>query len=56
MVLVFGGQRVVDVEGVVFLGRGLDWVLQLVLGMRIILNVWVEVEGLVGGGMGGHKA
>lgn len=37
MVLVFGGQRVVDVEGVVLLGRGLHRVLQLVLGIRIIL-------------------
>lgn len=37
MVLVFGGQRVVDVEGVILLGRGLHRVLQLVLGIRIIL-------------------
>ncbi len=37
MVLMFGGQRVVDVEGVILLGRGLHRVLQLVLGIRIIL-------------------
>lgn len=37
MVLMFGGQRVVDVEGVVLLGWGLHRVLQLVLGVGIIL-------------------
>lgn len=37
VVFVFGGQRVVDVEGVVLLGGGLHWVLQLVLGIRIVL-------------------
>lgn len=53
MVLVFGGQRVVDVEGVVLLGRGLHRVLQLVLGIGVILPR--EGAGLVGrvGGMGG---
>lgn len=50
MVLVFGGQGVVDVEGVVLLGRGLHRVLQLVLGIRIVLprreaEAQVEVEG-----------
>lgn len=37
VVFVFGGQRVVDVEGVVLLGGGLHWILQLVLGIRIVL-------------------
>lgn len=47
MVLVFGGQGVVDVEGVILLGRGLHRILQLVLGIRIVL----PREG--GGGSGG---
>lgn len=48
MVLVFGGQRVVDVEGVILLGRGLHRVLQLVLGIRIILpkKGWRKSEGI----------
>jgi len=37
VVLVFGGQGVVDVERVVLLGLGLHRVLQLVLGIRIVL-------------------
>lgn len=45
MVLVFGGQRVVDVEGVVLLGGGLHRVLQLVLGIRIVLPRGGGVEG-----------
>lgn len=38
MVLVFGGQRVVDVQGVVLFGRSLHGILQLVLGIGIILT------------------
>lgn len=38
----FGGQGVVDVEGLVLLGRGLDGVLQLVLGVGVILHRWRE--------------
>lgn len=38
MVLVFGGQRVVDVQGVVLFGRSLHGILQLVLGIGIILS------------------
>lgn len=45
MVLVFGGQRVVDVEGVVLLGGGLHRVLQLVLGIRIVLPRGGGLEG-----------
>lgn len=37
VVLVFGGQRVVDVQGVVLFGRSLHGILQLVLGIGIIL-------------------
>lgn len=38
VVLVFGGQRVVDVQGVVLFGRSLHRILQLVLGIGIILT------------------
>lgn len=38
MVLVFGGQGVVDVQGVVLFGRSLHGILQLVLGIGIILT------------------
>lgn len=46
MVLVFGGQGVVDVEGIVLLGRGLHRVLEFVLGIRIILPEGEGGEGV----------
>lgn len=38
VVVMFGRQRVVDVQGVVFLGRGLHRLLQFILGIGIILT------------------
>lgn len=50
VVLVFGGQGVVDVQGVVLFGRSLHGILQLVLGIGIILSKeGGEVEVEVGG-------